>query len=198
MVHKRYRDWTESINNQINAITFTPMQHKAIIINLHITLKADYFEHQNKDNCPYDLQKARAGPALIQTEIENTKLDNTPIEDLWGETHNKLLTTLIKKFPKKPKQKPTTQYITNYKIKQADCQLFGLIKERAKIFKTKLLRKTWKCWTKQISQSSDHIRPYSWEKNLKHTQTWANQITEKIALRKKWRKINVNKKPTKH
>ena len=106
MIHRRYRNWIKSINNQINANTFAPMQHKSIIINLHITLKADYSKLLNRDNCPYDLQKARAEPMLIQHEVENANLEGTPIDDIWNKTHNKLLTTLIKNSPKtkKPKQ----------------------------------------------------------------------------------------------
>ena len=138
LINTRYKNWIKNISNHIIANTANPMQHRELIIDLQITLKANYFQNKPDAMCPYDLQKARAEPTLIQHEIENSKLDDTPIANLCGETRNKLLTSLIKKShkAKKPKRKPRTQYITDHKIKQANYLLFGLTKERGKPLKT--------------------------------------------------------------
>merc|ERR1712112_467459 len=56
LINKRYRNWVKNVCNQHNANTSTPMQHKAVIINIQVTLKNNYFESKQDDNCPYDLQ----------------------------------------------------------------------------------------------------------------------------------------------
>ena len=59
MIDERYRNWVKTICNKEHANGLNPMQHRAIIIELQVQLKSDYFEKQSKAKCPYDISDFR-------------------------------------------------------------------------------------------------------------------------------------------
>ena len=108
MIDRRYRDWIKKIDNKSIASAYSPMQHSALIRDIKITLKADYFKNDLNAQCPYDLAKARKAISKSKTEIENIKPDKVPIERRWNMIHNEILSILVKITPKvmiKPKIK---------------------------------------------------------------------------------------------
>ena len=108
MIDHRYRNWIKKIDNNSIASAYSPMQHRALIRDIKITLKADYFKNDLNAQCPYDLAKARKAISKSKTEIENIKPDKVPIERRWNMIHNEILSILVKITPKvmiKPKIK---------------------------------------------------------------------------------------------
>ena len=69
LINKRYRNWIKKITNNVISSTNSPMQHRAIIIDIEVTLKASYFNKINDAYCPYDIRKARSLPNLAKHDI---------------------------------------------------------------------------------------------------------------------------------
>ena len=109
LIEQRYRNWAKRITNHTLANMQTPMQHRAVILDLQIALKSNYFDNPTKSFSPYDLQKARLGPGKVKSKIENVQITNG--ETFWSDTHGKIINVLIKEYPttKKDKQTPLSK-----------------------------------------------------------------------------------------
>ena len=79
------------------------MKHRALICDIEITLKANYFNHDLNAQCPYDLAKSRKNISKSKAEIEKIKPENIPIERRWNAIRNKILSILAKNHPKSKK-----------------------------------------------------------------------------------------------
>ena len=191
LIEHRYRNWAKNVTNDTIANINSPMQHRALILDLKITLKANYFTKKQDVSCPYDLNKARANPNLICEEIENLNLNNIPIQNLWSSIQGSTLEILIKNYPRKDLGNPkiNSNNSTNKIIKQANYELFDLIKSQAKLLKNKRMQSFWADW-KDMSHPN-HLRYDGniWNHQIKNNYNMIKNVTRYIKNQKEEAKI---------
>ena len=96
IIEDRYSNWDKEITNNIISNPISPMQHRAIILELKNYTWGNYFENTNSAHCPYDLNKARTSIHVIKDVIGNIPLGNTTIGNLWQVTRKNTLDILAK------------------------------------------------------------------------------------------------------
>ena len=107
------------------------MKHRALIIDIDVSLKSDYFRNPNNAYCPYVHNRDRIHPEYAKDEIEQLTVGNITIEDRRGSRQSDVLPILItqshkgKKHLQIPPPK-TTEADEKGKIEKANCLLFSV------------------------------------------------------------------------
>ena len=92
------------------------MQHRAIIMDINVTLRADYFSKKADASFPYDLYKARLNPKHAKRDIEQINTSNMDNANKWSDIHSKIIMILSKKYPKIKNKQITNPYLMDLRI----------------------------------------------------------------------------------
>ena len=191
LIEHRYRNWVKNITNSAIANINSPMQHRALILDLQITLKANYFTKKHNKFCPYDLNKARNNPILIHEGINNLNTNNIPTHDLWNSIRRSTLDILVKNYPHEDHVNPKINNNFTHKnaLKQANYDLFDLIKRQAILIKNKNMQSFWADWKDKSHPNHLRYDGNIWNHHIQNNYKMIKKVTQYIKNQKEEAKI---------
>ena len=128
-ISKRYRNWVKRISNDAIANIASPMQHRALIMDIKIKLKSTYFETANGAFCPYDIHKARTNPEKVKGQIDKLTTGDIPLNERWEYMQSSIRKIPNGNYPISKMKLPSKNLTHVQMLTQANYELFAILKK---------------------------------------------------------------------
>ena len=83
LLEQRYRNWVGGSPSGKLASRSTPMQHRAIVVDVEVILKSNYPHPKKNPKCPYNMRQARLFPEKAQKAIHGLQHTDIPLPGRW-------------------------------------------------------------------------------------------------------------------